>query len=42
VRLLADAGQVTPGSHKIAVEVRADDDPGVAVRETTTFLGLRR
>jgi cytochrome c oxidase accessory protein FixG len=42
VRLLADAGQVSPGSHKITVEVRAVDDPGVAVRETTTFLGLRR
>jgi cytochrome c oxidase accessory protein FixG len=42
VRLLADAEQVSPGSHKIAVEVRAEDDPGVAVRETTTFLGLRR
>ena len=42
LRLLADADQVTPGSHKIAVEVRAEDDPQVAVRETTTFLGLRR
>ena len=42
LRLLADAEQVAPGSHKIAVEVRAEDDPGVAVRETTTFLGLRR
>jgi cytochrome c oxidase accessory protein FixG len=42
VRLLAVAEQVSPGSHKIAVEVRAEDDPGVAVRETTTFLGLRR
>jgi cytochrome c oxidase accessory protein FixG len=42
MRLLADAEQVPPGSHKIAVEVRAEDDPGVAVRETTTFLGLRR
>jgi cytochrome c oxidase accessory protein FixG len=42
VRLLADAEQVSPGSHKVTVEVRAQDDPGVAVRETTTFLGLRR
>jgi cytochrome c oxidase accessory protein FixG len=42
LRLLADADQVTPGSHKITVEVRAEDDPAVAVRETTTFLGLRR
>jgi len=42
LRLLADAEQVAPGSHKIAVEVRAADDANVAVRETTTFLGLRR
>jgi cytochrome c oxidase accessory protein FixG len=42
LRLLADAEQVAPGSHKITVEVRAADDPAVAVRETTTFLGLRR
>jgi cytochrome c oxidase accessory protein FixG len=42
VRLLADADRVSPGSHPVVVEVRAEDDPGVAVRETTTFLGLRR
>ncbi len=42
LRLLADADQVTPGSHRIAVEVRAEDDPRVTVHETTTFLGLRR
>ncbi len=42
LRLLADAEQVAPGSHKITIEVRAADDPEVAVRETTTFLGLRR
>ena len=42
LRLLADGEQVAPGSHRITVEVRAVDDPGVAVRETTTFLGLRR
>jgi cytochrome c oxidase accessory protein FixG len=42
LRLLADADAVSPGSHKITVEVRALDDPKVAVRETTTFLGLRR
>jgi polyferredoxin len=42
LRLLADAEQVSPGSHKVTVEVRAEDDPGVTVRETTTFLGLRR
>ena len=42
LRLLADGEQVAPGSHKISIEVRAEDDPKVAVRETTTFLGLRR
>jgi cytochrome c oxidase accessory protein FixG len=42
LRLQADAEQVAPGSHKVAVEVRAADDPKIAVRETTTFLGLRR
>jgi cytochrome c oxidase accessory protein FixG len=42
LRLQADAEQVAPGSHKVAIEVRAEDDPAVAVRETTTFLGLRR
>ncbi len=42
LRLLADGEAVAPGSHKITVEVRAVDDPNVAVRETTTFLGLRR
>ena len=42
LRLLADGEQLAPGSHKVTVEVRAEDDPGVAVRETTTFLGLRR
>jgi cytochrome c oxidase accessory protein FixG len=42
LRLLADGEQVAPGSHRITIEVRAVDDPGVAVRETTTFLGLRR
>jgi len=42
LRLLADGELVAPGSHKISIEVRAEDDPNVAVRETTTFLGLRR
>jgi cytochrome c oxidase accessory protein FixG len=42
LRLLADGEQVAPGSHRITIEVRAVDDPAVAVRETTTFLGLRR
>jgi len=42
LRLLADGEAVSPGSHKIEVEIRADDDASVKVRETTTFLGLRR
>jgi cytochrome c oxidase accessory protein FixG len=42
LRLVADAEQVSPGSHKVAIEVRAEDDARVAVHETTTFLGLRR
>jgi len=41
LRLQAPAESVTPGSHKIVIEVRALDDAGVAVGETTTFLGLR-
>ncbi len=42
LRLQAGADQVEPGSHKVAIEVTAADDPKVQVRETTTFLGLRR
>ncbi len=42
LRLHADTGKVPAGSHRIVVEVRAEDDAGVAVRESTTFLGLRR
>jgi cytochrome c oxidase accessory protein FixG len=42
LRLLADAAAVAPGSHKVEIEIRADDDPAVYVRETTTFLGLRQ
>jgi len=42
LRLLADAEGVAPGSHKVEIEIRAADDPSVNVRETTTFLGLRR
>jgi cytochrome c oxidase accessory protein FixG len=41
LRLQAPAESVTPGSHRIVIEVRALDDAGVAVGETTTFLGLR-
>jgi cytochrome c oxidase accessory protein FixG len=42
LRLQAGGDQVAPGSHTVAIEVRADDDATVRVRETTTFLGLRR
>ncbi len=42
LRLQADGEQVATGSHKVAIDVRAEDDPAVQVRETTTFLGLRR
>ena len=41
LRLQAPAETVAPGSHKIAIEVRALDDAGVVVIENTTFLGLR-
>ncbi len=42
LRLQADAEQVTPGSHKVTIEVRSEDDAATSVRETTTFIGLRR
>jgi cytochrome c oxidase accessory protein FixG len=42
LRLRAPAEAVAPGSHRIEIEVRAVDDPSIAVREKTTFLGLRR
>jgi cytochrome c oxidase accessory protein FixG len=42
LRLVAAAEAVAPGSSKVSIEVRAEDEPTVAVRETTTFLGLRR
>jgi hypothetical protein len=41
LRIQVPAETVTPGSHKIAIEVRALDDAGVVVTENTTFLGLR-
>jgi polyferredoxin len=42
LRLQAPADAVAPGSHPVTIEVRAQDDAGIAVREHTTFLGLRR
>jgi polyferredoxin len=42
LRLVAAVEAVAPGSSKVSIEVRAEDEPTVAVRETTTFLGLRR
>ena len=41
LRLQAPADAVAPGSHPVTIEVRAQDDAGIAVREHTTFLGLR-
>ncbi|MFN7347010.1 MAG: FixG Ig-like domain-containing protein, partial [Betaproteobacteria bacterium] len=42
LRLQAPADAVAPGSHKVTIEVKAHDDAAIAVREHTTFLGLRR
>jgi cytochrome c oxidase accessory protein FixG len=42
LRLRAADGDVAPGSHPVFIEVTAEDDPSVRVREKTTFLGLRR
>ncbi|HXF46739.1 MAG TPA: cytochrome c oxidase accessory protein CcoG, partial [Burkholderiaceae bacterium] len=42
LRLQAPAEAVGPGSQRVEIEVRAVDDETIRVRETTTFLGLRR
>lgn len=42
LRLQAPPEGVAPGSHRIYVEVAAQDDASIHVREKTTFLGLRR
>jgi cytochrome c oxidase accessory protein FixG len=42
LRLQAPADDVPPGSHKVTIEVKSQDDAGIQVREHTTFLGLRR
>ncbi len=42
LRLRAPADEVAPGSHKVSIDVRSQVQRDIAVRETTTFLGLRR
>jgi cytochrome c oxidase accessory protein FixG len=42
LRLQAPPEAVAPGSHRVYVEIIAQDDPSIRVREKTTFLGLRR
>ena len=41
LRVQAPADGVPPGSHRIAIDVQANDDAAIKVHETTTFLGLR-
>jgi polyferredoxin len=41
LRLRASAAEVAPGSHKVALEVKAQGNAAIGVREHTTFLGLR-
>ncbi|HTO50782.1 MAG TPA: cytochrome c oxidase accessory protein CcoG, partial [Burkholderiales bacterium] len=38
VRLRIDPGAATKGSHRIEIEVRALDDPGIATREKSVFM----
>ncbi|MEW5880631.1 MAG: cytochrome c oxidase accessory protein CcoG [Pseudomonadota bacterium] len=42
LRLQAPPEAAAPGSHRVYVEVAAQDDASIRVREKTTFLGLRR
>ncbi len=42
LRLQAPPEAVAPGSHRVMIEITAQDDASVRVREKTTFLGLRR
>ncbi|MCX8114440.1 MAG: 4Fe-4S dicluster domain-containing protein, partial [Burkholderiaceae bacterium] len=42
LRLQAPPEAAAPGSHRVYVEVAAQDDPSIRVREKTTFLGVRR
>lgn len=38
VRVRADPGLLAPGAHRIEFQVRAADDPSVAVREKSVFI----
>jgi cytochrome c oxidase accessory protein FixG len=42
LRLQAPTDDVPAGSHKVQIDVVAQDDPAVRVTEQTTFLGVRR
>ena len=42
LRLRAPAAEVSPGSHRVSIEVQSQAQREIAVRESTTFLGLRR
>ncbi|GIK84756.1 MAG: ferredoxin [Betaproteobacteria bacterium] len=42
LRLQAPPAEVAPGSHRVYIEITAQDDASIHVREKTTFLGLRR
>jgi polyferredoxin len=42
VRLRARPEDIPPGSNKIIIGVKAQDDPGIAVEEKTVFLGVKR
>jgi len=41
LRLRAPQSAVPPGSHRILLEVQAQDEPGLVVREKSVFFGLR-
>jgi len=42
LRLRAPSADVAPGSHKVSIEVQAQTQHDIVVRESTTFLGLRQ
>ncbi len=42
LRLQVPPEAASPGSHRVYIEVTAQDDASIRVREKTTFLGLRR
>ena len=41
LRLRAPQAAVAPGSHRIVLEVRSQDEPGLVVHEKSVFFGLR-